>query len=226
MGPSCRQRLVRAPPSLVVNRAAQQCRLTTHSSGRAKSGPPLNAGPLGGGAAAILAAGHSDMTQDQLLEIGSFLERRVTDLRANLAGVADVQPAAVEPPSKAVRVSELLEIYRRRAEHLLRFDSEHATRLRADTLELCSKFERMQEAMCNIWRVRVNERESLLVFEGSNTRTLLGVLHVVDARSLTPEDRRTFWGATVSDPSCPNCGAILADQSINSHQGKCLSKQT
>ncbi len=117
-------------------------------------------------------------------------------------------------------VQELLGLYSYRAEHLTRFTSDDATRLRSETLRLCSALAATTEAFARVWVLHMTPSESVIVFEGVRTGSLLGVLNVFNNRQVTPAQRRALWGE-VSDPICPNCGSVVSESTIAAHAKTC-----
>jgi hypothetical protein len=96
--------------------------------------------------------------------------------RAHLVTPEDASP---------VPCTHLLKIYRRRAEHLLQFDTPYTRELRGDTLDLCDALTKTSNAHCRIWGFALSPHSDFTVFEGAENGEILGCVFANDER-LTP----------------------------------------
>ena len=96
--------------------------------------------------------------------------------RAHLVTGEDTSPVAC---------TDLLKIYRRRAEHLRQYDTPYARELRDDTLNLCEALAKTSNTHCRIWGFALPSHSDFTVFEGTENGEILGCVFANDKR-LTP----------------------------------------
>jgi hypothetical protein len=97
------------------------------------------------------------------------------------------------------RGRELRSIYGIRAEHLARFQTEHARRLRRDCETFCKNLERVGDVRCRFSTFDLDHGRELSFIEHDDTHELLGVLHTVKRGAVTPEEWASLWGTDVAD---------------------------
>jgi hypothetical protein len=81
-----------------------------------------------------------------------------------------------------VSCAQLLKIYRRRADHLRRYNTPHAQELRADVLDLCDALANTSEEDCQIWTFSSPPNSDYTIFEGAETGRILGCVFAKDKR--------------------------------------------
>jgi hypothetical protein len=92
--------------------------------------------------------------------------------------------------------SQYLAIYRRRGEHISELATAHAFSLREDVLALCKELEKPPDEPVRIWSFSKPPYYDYDVFEGAETRRILGCILGVDDRLIDNQTRETLWGKT------------------------------
>ena len=95
---------------------------------------------------------------------------------------------------RGVPISELLETYRRRAEHLKQFTTNHARVLQQDTDHLCDRLQHTDDSRCRIWIFNFPNGRVITVFEGHPSGEILGALKIVDKREISENEWEEIWG--------------------------------
>lgn len=85
-----------------------------------------------------------------------------------------------EDHQASLSCSHLLSIYRRRAEHLKRFNSPYSETLQDDTLALCEELSGNLDEGCLIWIFAMPPNSKFIVFEGTQRKRILGCLYAFD----------------------------------------------
>ena len=99
------------------------------------------------------------------------------------------------PSSPVALGPELLQTYRRRANHLNQFATPHAVRLREDVLAFCAALEETPpDCPISCCSLDLDDGRSIVLFERADTNALLGVLRTVDRRMVSDEDWDALWG--------------------------------
>lgn len=93
-----------------------------------------------------------------------------------------------------VPASSLLSIYRRRADWLGHYQSEHALALREDVLHFCEELQCSNDAKCRIWNFIFPKGRNLIVFEGRPSGNVLGCLKTVDRTQVSEVEWNRLWG--------------------------------
>jgi hypothetical protein len=93
----------------------------------------------------------------------------------------------------------LLAAYRRRAEWLARFGTEHARALRRDTERLCVRLAAAGDVRCRTWTFDLGRGRSVQFFEDAQTGEPFGVLRTVDHRKVTAEEWAALWGVDLQE---------------------------
>jgi hypothetical protein len=94
---------------------------------------------------------------------------------------------------EAVACTHLLNIYRRRAEHLRQFDTTYAHDLRNDTLDLCDVLSKTSDAHCRMWHFALPPNSDFTVFEGADSGEILGCLFGKDKRLTSDIEWEKLW---------------------------------
>src|SRR6185369_142400 len=97
--------------------------------------------------------------------------------------------------SSLVSCEHLLNIYRRRANHLLRYTTSHAQQLRDDVLALCDALANTRDEHCRLWSFSSPDSD-YTVFEGAETGRILGSVLAKDKRLTTPNEWDNLWRET------------------------------
>jgi len=105
---------------------------------------------------------------------------------------------ALEANTLIPRSTGLLTTYRRRAEWLTRFESDHARALRSDTERFCDRLAIAGDVECRMWTFAFGRGRLLLLVENAQTGELLGVLHPMGSFKLSAEEWAALWG---TDPA-------------------------
>jgi hypothetical protein len=126
-----------------------------------------------------------------------FLARHADGESPYLATVrAGLQASTMRPEGggRPVSRADLLEIYRHRAELLLRLKTADAVRLRQEVLALCRGLETLSEDRCRWWRFVGNDGASYAFLEAAGTKDLIASLHSWDARIVSDDKYVEVWG--------------------------------
>ncbi|HEV8593519.1 MAG TPA: hypothetical protein VGQ55_15550 [Pyrinomonadaceae bacterium] len=87
-----------------------------------------------------------------------------------------------------------LGIYQRRAEHLNKFQTEHAERLRKDVLEFVENMQKAPDQRLKSWTFTKKPNMLFSVFESTDLTQIFGCIKALDTR-LTPEHTwNDLWG--------------------------------
>ena len=98
-----------------------------------------------------------------------------------------------ESSTSAVACDELLTIYRRRAEHLARFETKHAIDLRRDVLRFCEQLESARGASARWWIFRMPGGVHYEFVEDTEMHRLLGALKTISKIEVDSEEWACLW---------------------------------
>ena len=130
-------------------------------------------------------------TEEQFAErYKDFEFRHKEELVAGLtSGVCRLQANSAE----AVSCGHLLNVYRRRAKHLLRYNTPHAQMLRDDTLALCDELERRPNDNCIVRSFSRPPYSVFMVVEAAENGVILGCLFGADKRLMPSDEWEQLW---------------------------------
>jgi len=106
--------------------------------------------------------------------------------------------ATYETNSSVVPCEQLLNIYRRRADHLRTHDTPHARQLREDVLALCNALAAATDEHCRLWEFSSSPNSRYAIFVGAETGSILGCVLAKDKRLTTPDEWDRLWRETRS----------------------------
>lgn len=89
--------------------------------------------------------------------------------------------------------SELLTTHRLRAEHLRHYKTPHARRLREDTLAFCDELAKTLDERCRLWIFSMPPYCNFIVFEGAESKKILGCILAADKRLTPPDEWEGLW---------------------------------
>jgi hypothetical protein len=92
-----------------------------------------------------------------------------------------------------VTCSHLLNVYRRRTEHLQRYATPHAQRLREDTLALCTALAEIPNESCRIWMFTMPPHSNFAIFEAEERGEILGCVRAEDKRFTPTDEWEKLW---------------------------------
>lgn len=95
--------------------------------------------------------------------------------------------------TSAVACDELLTIYRRRAEHLARFETQHAGNLRRDVVRFCEQLESARGSFARWWTFTMPDGVHYEFVEDTATHQLLGALKAISKLEVDPEEWARLW---------------------------------
>ena len=148
----------------------------------------------GGGLAPALCRNFVMNIEEQFIERHKDSEFRLKDeLFAKLSSGECVLDYNPEGQQSSLPCSHFLHIYRRRAEHLRRFDAPHAQRLREDALALCEELAKTPDEICRLWVFSLPPYSDYTVFEGAESGRILGCLFTVDKRLAPSDEWERLW---------------------------------
>lgn len=101
--------------------------------------------------------------------------------------------AVFETNFSVVPRANLLNIYRRRAEHLQHYSTAHAQQLRDDVVALCNALATTSDESCRLWIFSVPPNSGYTVFEGMDTGRILGCVFGKDKRLTPPDEWDDLW---------------------------------
>jgi hypothetical protein len=104
--------------------------------------------------------------------------------------------ATCETNSSVVSCEQLLNIYRRRADHLRRYNTPHARDLREDVLALCNALAAATDEYCRLWNFSSPPNSDYMIFEGAETGCILGCVFARDKRLTPPDEWDSLWRKT------------------------------
>ncbi|HEX8368155.1 MAG TPA: hypothetical protein VF604_06410 [Pyrinomonadaceae bacterium] len=88
--------------------------------------------------------------------------------------------------NRNVSSRQLLDIYRHRAERLLKYESSRAEQLRNEILAFCSELKKVPDDTVNYWTIAKDKAAGFAVFY--NSEKILGCLLTVDRRMVSEAD--------------------------------------
>jgi hypothetical protein len=89
--------------------------------------------------------------------------------------------------------SELLDIYGRRAKHLMKYKSNHAQRLRGEVLIFLDNLEKLSNEKVKFWSFSKDEASSYDIFEGVNSQKILGCFLTVSKEKVAESEWEKLW---------------------------------
>jgi len=101
-----------------------------------------------------------------------------------------------ETDSSLVSCGHLLNIYRRRANHLQRYATSYAQQLRDDVVALCDALASTGDEHCRLWSFSSSPDSDYTVFEGAETGRILGCVFAKDKRLTPPGEWDNLWRET------------------------------
>jgi len=101
--------------------------------------------------------------------------------------------ATCETNLSVVSCEQLLNIYRRRADHLRTYDTPHAQQLREDILSLCNALAAATDEHCRLWNFSSAPNSDYAIFEGAETGRILGCVFAKDKRLTPPNEWDNLW---------------------------------
>jgi hypothetical protein len=104
--------------------------------------------------------------------------------------------ATCETNASLVTCEQLLNIYRRRADHLRTYDTPHARQLREDVLALCDALAAATDNHCRLWNFSSPPNCDYAIFEGAETGRILGCVFAKDKRLTPPDEWDNLWRET------------------------------
>ncbi len=88
----------------------------------------------------------------------------------------------------------LLEIYQHRANGLAQREKGiHSERLVKDTLAFCENLAKFPDDRVSFWRLRIDNVWSYTVFEGTESKKILGCILTADRRFVSEEEWNEIW---------------------------------
>jgi hypothetical protein len=97
-----------------------------------------------------------------------------------------------------VPVIQFLQVYTTRAERLAQYSSEHARRLREDSLSFVRELESLDGDFVNSWYVAINESTRYILFVAIRSKKIVGCLRVVDRPKVSDQEWQNIWGDPVA----------------------------
>jgi len=129
-----------------------------------------------------------------------FLTRHSESAHAYVSavcGAASRGQCEADAPSGSVDCEEVLKIYRIRAEHLARFATPHAARLRQDVVRFCERLESCKGQRFRWWTFQCPDGVTYAFAEHATSHELLGAIRTVSKLRVSPEEWERLWGAVV-----------------------------
>jgi len=116
-----------------------------------------------------------------------------SNLSASKEVVSEFDSLDIEYPKRAVSCKELLSIYKRRANHLSHFKTEHAIQLKVSTEELCNNLLSREAEQCFLHTLESSSKHEIILVVSQKTNLLLGCLKTVSKLKVSENEWAQLW---------------------------------